>query len=369
MIRMSALTITGLKNIQQGRIEFPEDSGVLTLYGQNGSGKSAVIDALEILKILLSGEVLSPFYADLVSRETGMMRLGLHLETDFGPVSYHVRIRNEKNLPVLCEERLVTEVDGKRREKERRLSAHRSALFRDASYQQDRRIRTLGLYAREGLIISRSDHFSEIRFLVDGKMRRFPLDRRFRVSEKEKKLLEKKLEAVSTVLAQMIPGLEVRLSCERQEGYFVSVRDGVRVPMRFESVGIKKLFSLLPDLIDCFSRDDVLLACDEMDYAISEYLFGQIIQAMEEFAEGQLLLTSHNLRALEVLEVPDVVFATSDRENRFKTMSFSEDGTPARSSYLRKLALGESGLYARTSTLQITQALFEAGNMEDGGWA
>ena len=54
LIRIMGIRITNLKNVSSGEISFtndPENSkaSTLGLFGQNGSGKTVLIDALEVL--------------------------------------------------------------------------------------------------------------------------------------------------------------------------------------------------------------------------------------------------------------------------------------------------------------------------------
>ena len=84
-VRIASVTIEGLKNVEYGRLSLtnarkPEGASVLGLYGQNGSGKSALIDAIGLLKACLSGEEIGQRYVRDVSAGTGKATLRYELE-------------------------------------------------------------------------------------------------------------------------------------------------------------------------------------------------------------------------------------------------------------------------------------------------
>lgn len=52
-IKLRELTIEQIKNVDHGNIKFYDSNGYINLlgiYGQNGSGKTTVVDAMDILK-------------------------------------------------------------------------------------------------------------------------------------------------------------------------------------------------------------------------------------------------------------------------------------------------------------------------------
>ena len=70
-VRINKIELTNFKGVKHGELElngykeyipFDTKSDILGLYGQNGSGKSSVVDALNVIKGLLSGFKLgNPF--------------------------------------------------------------------------------------------------------------------------------------------------------------------------------------------------------------------------------------------------------------------------------------------------------------------
>ncbi|MBR3771708.1 MAG: ATP-binding protein, partial [Clostridium sp.] len=96
---------------------------------------------------------------------------------------------------------------------------------------------------------------------------------------------------------------------------------------------------------------------------IFEYLLGQIIETMQEYGEGQIIFTSHNLRALEVLENESLIFTTTDELNRYSTLKYIKNTQNKRLSYLRTIYLGGRDLefYKKTSQSKIKRALRKSG--------
>ena len=71
VVRLESIEITNFKNVEYGYLNFenPRKSyraSILGLYGQNGSGKTALIDAVALLKTALSGRVVPAYFADYI---------------------------------------------------------------------------------------------------------------------------------------------------------------------------------------------------------------------------------------------------------------------------------------------------------------
>ncbi len=71
-VRIESVEIMNFKNVQYGILDFENNrrqykSSILGLYGQNGSGKTALIDALHLLKLNLSGKTVPAYFSDYVN--------------------------------------------------------------------------------------------------------------------------------------------------------------------------------------------------------------------------------------------------------------------------------------------------------------
>lgn len=76
VVRLESLSIENLKNVKAGQLSFANSrkaykTSILGLYGQNGSGKTALIDAIELLQLALKGQTVPAKFADYINVESG----------------------------------------------------------------------------------------------------------------------------------------------------------------------------------------------------------------------------------------------------------------------------------------------------------
>ena len=83
IVRLENITIENFKNIEKGHLSFANNrkafrTSILGLYGQNGSGKTALIDAIELLQHALKGQPVPQKFADYINVEA--VAASLHYE-------------------------------------------------------------------------------------------------------------------------------------------------------------------------------------------------------------------------------------------------------------------------------------------------
>ncbi|MDY4964169.1 MAG: AAA family ATPase [Ruminococcus callidus] len=72
IVRIERIEIKNFKNVGYGHLDFENakkagKASILGLYGQNGSGKTALIDALELLRCSLTGRTVPAYFADYIN--------------------------------------------------------------------------------------------------------------------------------------------------------------------------------------------------------------------------------------------------------------------------------------------------------------
>ena len=106
VVRLSEILIQNFKNIQKGQLSFYNRrkkyrASILGLYGQNGSGKTALIDALQLLKYVLCGKAIPSKMADYINvdAEYAQLRYTFDVIVPVGKyeVFYEFKIRKEVN--------------------------------------------------------------------------------------------------------------------------------------------------------------------------------------------------------------------------------------------------------------------------------
>lgn len=106
IVKIESIEIKNFKNVGFGHLEFGhsqkgEKASILGLYGQNGSGKTALIDALGLLRLSLCGGPIPPCFADYINvdSEYATLKYGFavnnHQRGYAYSVSYEVSFRRE----------------------------------------------------------------------------------------------------------------------------------------------------------------------------------------------------------------------------------------------------------------------------------
>jgi AAA15 family ATPase/GTPase len=191
-------------------------------------------------------------------------------------------------------------------------------------------------------------------------------------------LLKEVVDQFNVVVPAFLPSMhlginiinndETKVSSDFITFELVSKVNDCDIPLRCESEGTKRIISLCSSLFACYSDDAVILAIDEFDSGIFEYLFGEIVEVMAKGAAGQLIFTSHNLRPLEVLAPKSLILTTTDPKNRYEFFKGLKPTNNPRDVYIRNAFLnqGDSRFYQPTNEYEITKAFMKIGDLYHG---
>lgn len=193
------------------------------------------------------------------------------------------------------------------------------------------------------------------------------------VEESRFELLKQIVGEINIVLATIIPGMTLDIRDYGQQLVenggigrkvdLTSRRGDIEIPIRFESDGIVKIISILNVLIRAYSDPGICLVVDELDAGIYEYLLGELLDIFNKGAKGQLVFTSHNLRALEMLGNDSILFSTANPGNRYIRMQNTGNSLNLRDAYIRSITLGgqQECIYTDTDSIKIARSFRKAG--------
>ena len=410
------------------------ESEIIGIYGQNGSGKTAVVEAMHMLRLILSGNPLPENSGDYIHQAAESAELSfefdvqLHQETC--AVYYQAQlerygsgsagISKEKlsykmlpaqgsadlqTAPVAAKKETIIEFDAQEKgyafrplKNLKRLN-HKSPennVDLLVSKKMSQKNRTSFIFSDDTYEILRNAYdFADYRDIIFG-LRHYAHSKLFIIQHgngyqdsplalREPSVvpaevyesMKKASEQINAVLSAIIPGLETdiknygsQLGADGSRGIrieTVSRRQGLEIPMRYESDGIKKIISILSSMIKMYNDPSVCLVVDELDSGIFEYLLGELLEILAENARGQLIFTSHNLRPLEKLSTDSLIFTTTNPKNRYYRFSGKNGRESLRGRYYRCISLGgqRENLYEQTDHFEISRAFRTAGRMTD----
>lgn len=452
-VRIREIELEGFKNTQHGLIQMPsvneknyfaDKVDILGIYGQNGSGKTAVVEAMAFMQILMMGQSLPATTVNYISKgvdqcsitvrfsiETtdgaAMVEYGTKLKpvgTDdfqieretlsastwtgdkFGAkrilIDYNVSAEGTLFLPKYRFEELTKGNEENRINlsvaKRIAQKEHSSFIFgaegRDIfvansqSKSQDYgyMIQALFDYAQVNLFVISNAHAGAIsvnfviplafRFDFDEKIAKgdlpIRLDQPSVISREDFHIATEIIKEMNAILGTIIPGLSIEIYNYGEQliedgslGYkieLISRRGQVQIPIKYESEGIIKIISVLNALICVYNNSSMCLIIDELDAGIFEYLLGELLSVFDKGAKGQLIFTSHNLRALEMLHKKSIIFSTTNPQNRYIHLQNVKSNNNLRDMYLRSISLGgqKEDVYDETDSVEIGRAFRRA---------
>lgn len=441
IVRIIKNELIHFKNVEYGEIRYMnygsvqknakiEKNDIVGLYGQNGSGKTAMIEALAILKCILAGEEI-PYqpYEGLLENE-GHSRIITVFYIELGvkryKAQYEVSLKadHEERKIHLCSEKLVYWQRGATWKSERDLEfinpyydpgsiINNVAVFFHTAHERElestgiaQGLQNLAVYCAQKnlsiffndlmlgklskeksaddselcrlsrVILGLSDfgrlyfqvvkvsqladinrntilpvsvHTESSNFVMQGCLP-LVMDGQGKIPESLYIQLKEAVKAINIALKAIISDLSIEIRPVSEEPdkegnknilvEVYSIREGKEFLTRYESEGIKRIISLLNYLISLYNYPEVCLAVDELDSGIFEYLLGEILGVLNEEAKGQLIFTSHNLRAFEKLNIKNIICTTLNPQNRYIRLVGKEKNHNPRDFYIRTITIG-----------------------------
>lgn len=384
MKRLSRIEIYNFKNIKRAELDFK--NSILGLYGQNGSGKTALIDVLDLFKTILCGHSVSSDFSDLIHVDAEYSRIVVQFIIDENERHSEIEYSFKLNRSCIYDEILsYAYTDGEIRVVKSKLidtsnsmtfgpvSKYKSLIGPSKENELDvmvikkmvrKEFRSF-IYSSEFLEVVRNrsneckdKEFMRHMYILESLVNfanyelfvvksKCCIDDSMVLSKSALDVYKRKIESMNRVLPYLVPDLTMGVKVLGKElmrdssvGYHVELVSN-KIPFQYESDGVKRIVSILQPLIEIFNNTSVVVAIDDLDCGIHEYLFGEIVKLMCEQAKGQLIFTAHNLRPLEIINKKFLAFTTTDSDNRYVRYKNIAAHNNLRNVYIRDIALSD----------------------------
>ena len=385
MKRLSRIEIYNFKNIKNAELDFK--NSMLGLYGENGSGKTALIDVLDLVKTVLCGHSISSDFSNLIHVDADYSRIVVHFIIDENERHSEIEYSFKLNKHSIFDEILsYVYMDGETRAvKSKLIDTSNSMTFSPVSKyksligpSKENELNVMVIKRRGckefrsfifssellDLVRSRKNECSDEEFLrhlyileslvgfanyelfvVKSKSY---IDESIVLSKDDLDAYKRQIEGMSKVLPCLVSDLTLdvkvlgkELMRDNSVGYRIELFSN-KIPFKYESDGIKRIVSILQPLIEVFNNGSVVVAIDDLDCGMHEYLFGELVKMMCEQAKGHLIFTAHNLRLLEIINKKFLAFTTTDSDNRYVRYKNIAAHNNLRDVYIRDIALSDT---------------------------
>ena len=423
---IKSIEIKNFKTIKDSKIEFKRN--LSAIYGPNGTGKTAIIEVLDIMKSYFT----NPFIKDNTLKEKilkgisfGEKNLIISIIFSINQFDYKILIEfnkfNDEALYVSREELSLKEINSRRKFKNivkilnsedllspeiyiensiknnfdilkksvfkeieggakrfinefSNLSSYLSLIIKYSNSNEKELIsipKELGLVITEfskiqkiflnmviitleeqalynlNLLIPMNIHTNDVHGTLAVNYR----DSKGNIySEKEAKILEDTVKEINSIFSTIIPNskLSTERKVDRLEGEELKIgvniyveKDGRKLLLDQESTGIIKLVSLLSIILYYIKDKKAIVAIDEFDIHIFEYLLALFLEKISLYAKGQLIFTAHNLLPMEKLDKESIIISTKDEEKGVKYVYLKGASltTNLRQKYLRSQSM------------------------------
>ena len=390
IVRITKISMQNFKNVENGEIIFSQDeydNSILGIFGQNGTGKTVLIDAISIFKELAQGNGLPRDVLEFVNIShdffTIEYQFKIKWENEETSVTYSICLRkNEKEKEGILTEILNREKDEGRNvelfKNEKQIKQNevfRSSLFfesTDACLSTTDVISSLRKFATKYLHIIYTEYnavnlwkfpvFSDQLILCDVE------NDILRIRKDQSNNLKTSIEQVNFIMDTLVLGTKIEADLEKEDENInqfrlYTIKNGFKLPFRYEASGIKKLIQLCPYLVAYSNSKKYCLVIDGLDSGLFEYLLGNICAAIKDAGFGQLIFTAHDLRCLEVLDNEEICYTTINPKNNYVQIKNFNALQNRRRQYLRLLKFGSDieQMSSNTDTYRFQVALNKTG--------
>lgn len=279
----------------------------LAIYGYNGSGKSAFINAMGfIVSFMNEGETISLEPNLLLEEKMRKEHIDMPYLISYIEISFSVGNNYYLYKLQYCAKKVLKEVLILNNVKimERSLNSVMLLLHYD-SYKEVKNVNKSALLEFRDIFTEAYDYLSQMVYIADH-----------RTNSIAKVLLERDIYQIlvkySTQINEIISRVPNTYSYKiiNEKGiYYILINDEMRLPIRYLSNGMFNECLLIALIL--LTREDGIIFVDEIERSLHPFIIQELLQLLKE-KHIQLVFTSHNTHLMSLLRPDQIYFASFD---------------------------------------------------------
>lgn len=321
-IRLENLVIKNIRNLKEVKISMEEYedlrennskeySNILGLFGPNGSGKTSILYAIDILKTVMSGKNFTTKHIN--NKNKGASISATFYISDYKKFNYLVDYSFIFTRNSVVDELLkITKLGGKTIEVPKFGNSNlKSQIFNEYNMQNYGLIKELMDFANNKLVLSFNKNIVEFDIKdfysnMDSKI--FNLLQPLYIEADEINLVNQVLDKINNVLSLVVKR-ELNLVNYIDNRYMAVVKtDNGYIDLAEESLGIINIIQLVINLIPLSVDSSRCLCVDEIESSVFDSLTTEIIKSVDSCLSGQIIFTSHQFSLLDELKNTNIYY-------------------------------------------------------------
>ena len=358
IVRLQEINISNLKKVKSGDAAFPSykreeffsrESDILAMFGQEGSGRSSLVNALLILKNILLGDPFFDDIEDYIWDDTRYFdinyKFSVEVEEDQYLISYRIYYDKADSISLkeyISRKKVIDDgfkrkrsfkIDYPEEESDNIFSADLQEIEVSNFDNEDFReiVSALKNYARNDLNVFTNEikppvlnsNLVELKEMKDVKTKELNYlvshDQSFLSQNNLISNMEKLTYNISRVLGETFPNISVEAKEVDEKVINIELfsKDKSKL-LKDKSKEIKNLISIMIVLLPMIKKASACVAVDKLDIdKIGDFKF-KLAELIKNEAKGQMVIITNDFKFLNQLGNESLIYTTWNPKNRYK---------------------------------------------------
>lgn len=358
IVRLQEINISNLKKVKSGDAAFPSykreeffsrESDILAMFGQEGSGRSSLVNALLILKNILLGDPFFDDIEDYIWDDTRYFdinyKFSVEVEEDQYLISYRIYYDKADSISLkeyISRKKVIDDgfkrkrsfkIDYPEEESDNIFSADLQEIEVSNFDNEDFReiVSALKNYARDDLNVFRNDiklpilnsdlvKLKEVKDVKTKELNYLVAHDHSIISQNNLiSNMEKLTHNISRVLGEIFPNISVNAKEVDEKVINIELfsKDKSKL-LKDKSKEINNLISIMIVLLPMIEKTSACVAVDKLEIdKIGDFKF-KLAELIKNEAKGQMVIITNDFKFLNQLGNESLIYTTWNTKNRYK---------------------------------------------------